>query len=171
MPLRSLRHSTVIHRSIIVPSPPASLVAVADLVVTGAVRDVNTLRADQERGLYTEYTIDVQSVEFQRGDSAVEPGVQLSVARMGGGFRQGGGEVVVLRYAEQGFLHQGGKYLLLLKTDSGANDILTAFAIANRRLHPVDSIVLAAPNLPLKAYDGMTVSEFMANAAAAEQGR
>ena len=116
--------------------------AFSPFVVIGTVRDQQSYLSEDSQGLYTEWTIQLDSVWSQLDPPRLKPGVTIAVNRVGGSLRMPSAEVrtTTVSGIEEPFSPQG-RYLLFLRYDDEADwfDLDKAWEVRDGRMVPVDS--------------------------------
>ena len=134
---------------------PALPVSESDAVVVADVTSARAFLTEDKTNVISEFTI---SVTERLKESLIAPflvGDSLQAVRSGGGIRFGSGKII--RYGSEGkpLPRLGTRYVFFLKynNDEGKDySIITAYALENDRVVPLDGIALDGE--PIRVYGG-----------------
>lgn len=115
--------------------------AFSPFVVIGTVRDRQTYLSEDSLGLYTEWTIQLDSVWSQLDPPRLKPGLTIAVNRVGGSLRMPSGNVQTSTVSGiEEPLGPQGRYLLFLRYDHEADwyDLDKAWEVRDGRMVPLD---------------------------------
>ncbi len=131
--------------------------AFSPFVVVGTVRAQQAYLSEDLHGLYTEWTIQLDSVWSQLDPPRLRPGATIAVNRVGGSLRMPSGDVrtTTVSGIEEPFGPQG-RYLLFLRYDDEVDwfDLDNAWEVRDGRMVPVDSVDRQSTNAgkPLEVF-------------------
>lgn len=140
---------------------PALPVAESSIVAVGQVTDARAHLSNNKKGVYSEFTFQVEEVLKNSESNPVAPGNSIFVSREGGRVRFPDGEIALFLISGQDMPRVGRRYVLFLKAD-GAGDgysILTGYELAEGRVMQLDN--RGVQKTKFAAYNGMDEAAFI----------
>jgi hypothetical protein len=158
-PVDDSTNGITIHRDwwILIPPIPVKL---SDKVVIGRVRAYQPYFSADHSSIYTEYEIQVEDA-IVPGERSLPLGTLIVGYREGGRISTFDNRVVTVRVNGQGYPKEGKDYVFFLKKTEDTDDfqILTAYAIRQGRVFPIDSRQFEGELSRLPAW-GLSIEEF-----------
>jgi len=133
-------------------------------IIVGKVTDAHAYLSNDQSDIYSEFTLCIDQVLKNGGDSAVRPGDSISVERKGGRLRFPSGKVVASITNHQQLPRVGRRYVLFLTHAFPMGGeipdfyILTGYELTNSHVYPLDTV---APTHPFNIYKGVDESVFL----------
>lgn len=140
---------------------PAIPAVESNVVIVGEITDSRAYLSNDQTGIYSEFTISVEEVLKNDGDSLLIPGADVQVERFGGAARFPSGTIQRYSISNQRMPLVGRQYVLFLERIKGEQDlrIITGYELRGQRVAPLDG----SPNskLPFDIHKGADVSFFL----------
>jgi hypothetical protein len=153
---------------------PAIPVAESDVVILGEISDGRAYLSNDQTGIYSEFTISVEEVLKNDGDSLLIPGAEVQAERSGGAIKFPSGTMQRYVTVHQRMPLTGRRYLLFLERIKEGQDlrIITGYELRGQHVVPLDGASNPDTQLPFDIYKGADVSFFLdlARATIAERG-
>jgi hypothetical protein len=117
---------------------PAFPVALSDVIILGHVLNAHAYVSSNKTGIFSEFTLSVETVLKATGSDSVLPGANISVEREGGRIRYPSGRIRWIRFAHEGMPSIGGRYLFFLRRtgQEGVYVILTGYELRAGTVFP-----------------------------------
>lgn len=148
---------------------PALPAAQSKVIVVGEVTKAQAYLSEDESGVYSEFTIRIDSVLKNSSEYSLEVGSSLVAERSGGRVRFPSGHVVLTFMNGEGMPQSGRRYVLFLTPNTGDNNftILTGYELKDGQVELLDNLSSTHPSVKLK---GMEVDVFLTNLQSAITG-
>ena len=144
---------------------PALPVALSDVIILGHVLNANAYVSINKTGIFSEFTLSIETVLKATGSDSVLPGANVSVEREGGRIRYPSGRIRWIRFAHEGMPSIGGRYLFFLRRtgQEGVYVILTGYELRAGKVFPMDGVAaFEERKLPQFAtYEGVEETVFL----------
>ena len=147
--------NSTVHWWLGIPALPA---AKSDAVVIGEISDAQAYLANDNAGLYSEFTVQLNEVLKNNNNDPLVGSV--TVEREGGAIQFPNGRVKQFRLSKQGMPRVGRQYVLFLKSNGQGQDytILTGYELRAGHVFPLDG---QGAKLVFSRYAGFGESEFL----------
>lgn len=123
------------------PEPPALPLRESKLVVIGQILDAKAAMSNDKGAVYSEYTVQIESVLKQTAELELRAGQLISVDRTGGRVRYPNGQTILYLYSEQGFPEVLGRYIFFLDNEGLKSPnfrIITAYQLKDETVSALD---------------------------------
>jgi hypothetical protein len=146
---------------------PALPVPQSGAVVIGTVVDASAYLSNDKTSLYSEFSIDVESVLQNTSERSLSPGDLTIAEREGGATRLPSGRIFQHRVGSQDMPQNGHRYVLFLEYNPPGSDFLirTAYELRNGRTFALDrgDSSVSGRRVPLKFedFDNTPEGEFL----------
>lgn len=128
-------------------------------IVIGTVTDAQARMSNNKKGVYSEFTLQVEDVLKSGGDKTLFSGVPLTVDREGGRVRLSSGRVGIYYISGQGMPVVGRRYVLFLSGKKSAGfTVLTGYELREGKVSPLDN---PGSGHPFTKYDGADEQPFL----------
>jgi hypothetical protein len=136
---------------------PAIPSAQSDAIVIGELLDAHAYLTEDNREVYTQYTVVVQQVLKNQSSFDANAGAVFTVKRKGGRVRFPSGNIQTYHLSSQGVPRVGRRHLLFLERSDQISNflVLTAYELNNDRVFPVDDVETQ------KRYRNLSEAEFL----------
>jgi hypothetical protein len=125
------------------PTPSALSVAESRLIVAGRILGANAFVSGNRKGVYTEYSLQIQSIIKNDRSADHQVGDIIGIDRSGGMVRYPSGQKVMYFLAGQGIPETGGNYIAFLNKEGDDENpnykIITIYQLKGGQVFPVDS--------------------------------
>jgi hypothetical protein len=141
---------------------PALPIEKSVAVVIGRVDRASAFLSENKTNIYSEFSVNVESVFKSQGQHALKPDSLITVQREGGRVKLSSGRIAVSAVDRQDMPQVGKRYLFFLTHYfvSAADDlqILTAYELREGRIYPLD---LLSSTHPISKYAGVSETDFL----------
>lgn len=141
------------------PDPPHLPVAESRLIVVGTILDSKAFVSSNREGLYSEYSLQIESIIKNDSASEKHVGETICIDRSGGNLRYPSGQKVMYFVAGQSLPLVGSRYVFFLKKDGDEDNpnykIVTGYELKDGLVNPLDTNQLA------REYTGLEENVFL----------
>lgn len=138
---------------------PAFPVNRSPAVVIGTVTDAKARMSNNKKGVYSEFSLQVEAVLKNDDGKSLKPKSNLAVDREGGRVRLPSGKVGIYYISGQGMPLIGRRYVLFLSGRKPAGfTVLTGYEIHEGKVSPIDN---PGVGHPFTKYDGADEQSFL----------
>lgn len=128
-------------------------------VVIGTVSDAKARMSNNKKGVYSDFSLQVEAVLKGAGDKSLKPKTTLTFDREGGRVRLPSGNVGIYYISGQGMPVVGRRYVLFLSGRKAAGfTVLTGYEIHEGKVSPLDH---PGTGHPFTKYDGADEQSFL----------
>lgn len=144
-----------------VGGPPTALpVEQSNVIIIGEVTDAEAILSSDQRGLYSEFTVQIKKVLKNNTKESLTKGDSIFVERQGGRFKLPSGKLVTERVSETKMPLVGKKYILFLnKHPDDYFAIYTGYDLSGDKVTALDNY---ENNLTTK-YNGVTAVKLLSD--------
>lgn len=149
------------HSQMVVDELPASF---ADTILVGRITGIQTFESNDQRALYTEYTVQVEQVSSQQGQNAA-PGASIVIEQTGGMLSLPNGKVLTHESKGLGTAFQsGGRYAFFLTYVAKAQcyKLTKAWSLSNGQATAMSADDLGRVSSGTSQFNGMPEAAFLA---------
>lgn len=140
------------------PVPPALPFNESTLVIIGEILDAKAFMSPDKSAVYSEYTVQIDTVFKQDKKRELHKGQLVSADRRGGRVRYPNGQTILYSSNWQDLPEWPGRYLFFLGKDDGGSPnykIITAYRLKNGKVSALDY------DRSFRAFDGKDESDFI----------
>jgi len=143
------------------PGFPELPVAQSDAVILGTVAEARAELTEDESGVYSEFTINIDEVLKDDSQQPLSPGNSIVVDRPGGRVKYDTGHISLFWLAGFGMPGKGGQYVLFIERGGPDEDyrIITGYEIRQGRVYPLDKSTSSDTNFDI--YTGSEEASFL----------
>ena len=139
---------------------PAFPVKQSTAVIIGAVTDARARMSNNKKGVYSEFSLQVEDVLKNDGDKSLTPKSTVMLDREGGRVRLPSGKVGIYYISGQGMPLVGRQYVLFLSGGRSAGfTVLTGYEIHEGKVSPLDNPGIGHPFTKYNGADGQSFLE------------
>jgi hypothetical protein len=138
---------------------PAFPLSQSNTVVVGTVTEARARMSNNKKGVYSEFTLEIEDVLKNDGDKSLKSDAAVSLDREGGRVRLPSGKVGIYYIPGQGIPLVGRRYLFFLSGKKSAGfTIVTGYGLHEGKVTPLD---IPGIGHPFTKYDGADEQPFL----------